>query len=236
MIVNTSDSLLVDALLVRVTILIWEHKTKTRYFTMSFPFPNFWEGEIFVPQCENWCSWWWCCWWWWWWCECWWLRSFFRLSSSTSSSSGWCWMPKIPLMLYLSCCCAADTCVMTETGLGCWLTWPVTDDGCITALPFAICSPTIVSPPLVLLIDWFWCCWWWWTCLAFSAALLRTILKWRNKIGCDIDASSSHLCRLSTKTNLLMDDTLGTLSWEQMPSVSSLSRISHANMVGFSRL
>lgn len=32
---------------------------------------------------------------------------------------------------------------------------------------------------------------------------------------------------------LLIEDTLGTVSLSQMPSASSLSRISHANMVGF---
>lgn len=37
-------------------------------------------------------------------------------------------------------------------------------------------------------------------------------------------------------THRLMDETLGTLSCEQMPSASSRSRISHANIVGFSRL
>ena len=37
-------------------------------------------------------------------------------------------------------------------------------------------------------------------------------------------------------TYLLMLDTLGTFSWLQTPSVSSLSLISQANMVGFSFL
>merc|ERR1719273_372908 len=37
-------------------------------------------------------------------------------------------------------------------------------------------------------------------------------------------------------TILLMLETLGTLSWLQTPSASSLSRISQANMVGFSFL
>lgn len=32
---------------------------------------------------------------------------------------------------------------------------------------------------------------------------------------------------------LLMDETLGTVSLSQTPSASSLSLISHANMVGF---
>lgn len=36
--------------------------------------------------------------------------------------------------------------------------------------------------------------------------------------------------------HLLMDETLGTVSLSQMPSASSLSRISQANMVGFCRL
>lgn len=36
--------------------------------------------------------------------------------------------------------------------------------------------------------------------------------------------------------HLLMDDTLGTLSCEQIPSDSNRSRISQANIVGFSRL
>jgi hypothetical protein len=37
-------------------------------------------------------------------------------------------------------------------------------------------------------------------------------------------------------THRLIDETLGTLSWEHMPSASNRSRISHANIVGFSRL
>lgn len=34
-------------------------------------------------------------------------------------------------------------------------------------------------------------------------------------------------------THLFMELTEGMLSWSQIPSASSLSRISHANMVGF---
>jgi len=35
---------------------------------------------------------------------------------------------------------------------------------------------------------------------------------------------------------LLIEETLGTFSWSQTPSDSSRSRISHANIVAFSRL
>jgi len=35
---------------------------------------------------------------------------------------------------------------------------------------------------------------------------------------------------------LLMEETLGTFSWSQTASASSRSRISHANIVAFSRL
>lgn len=40
----------------------------------------------------------------------------------------------------------------------------------------------------------------------------------------------------SASTYLFIEETEGTLSWLQIPSASSLSLISHANMVGFSRL
>lgn len=46
-----------------------------------------------------------------------------------------------------------------------------------------------------------------------------------------------HLFKLwDRSTYLFIDDTEGTLSWLQIPSASSLSLISHANMVGFSLL
>lgn len=41
---------------------------------------------------------------------------------------------------------------------------------------------------------------------------------------------------LTGSAYLLMELTLGTFSWSQTPSCSNRSRISHANMVGFSRL
>lgn len=45
-----------------------------------------------------------------------------------------------------------------------------------------------------------------------------------------------YLMYVTKKAYLLMLDTEGTLSWLQIPSLNSLSRISHANIVGFSLL
>lgn len=44
------------------------------------------------------------------------------------------------------------------------------------------------------------------------------------------------LCSPGWHAHLLMEETLGTVSLSQMPSASSRSRISQANIVGFCRL
>ena len=60
---------------------------------------------------------------------------------------------------------------------------------------------------------------------------------WRHRMSiptCGHDLSRWLAAQLTVY--LLMDDTLGTFSWSQTPSDSSLSLISHANKVMFSRL
>lgn len=55
--------------------------------------------------------------------------------------------------------------------------------------------------------------------------------KWPNRQGTGV-----LLSRPRGFAHLLMEETLGTVSLSQMPSASSRSRISQANIVGFCRL
>ena len=65
---------------------------------------------------------------------------------------------------------------------------------------------------------------------------LHLSIRYFNNFGCVYILCASESLAIMTSLYLLIEETEGTLSWLHTPSDKSRSLISHANIVGFSRL